>query len=394
VTEQQFDIVIIGGGLNGAALLHALKSSGLRVLMLDSQNFFQHPPSNDSRTLTLSIASQRILQHLQLWSELARHTTMIQKIHVSEQGRFGTACLEHPDHQPLGYVIPIQNLVTGLYQNLDHQQVWAPATVIGYDPEQRRLTIQKNDQICTVRTSIVVAADGSHSTMRTLCNLTVNIKEYGQEALVTYLDLARTQSNIAYERFTQKGPLALLPLAPKRMGVVWSLPPQEAQQMMQMEDAVFMQAIMQGFGYRLGRFVNVGPRMRYPLRQMLMPKSVQGAVVFIGNASHTLHPVAGQGFNLGLRDVAMLAQMVRHQTLHDLTVLTQYQKARDHDQTAIAQLTDGLVSLYANSSLGLRVARQWGLLLLDNNRWLKNNLARYASGLAGVVPDLVCGISL
>lgn len=395
MTDYQVDIVIIGGGLSGAALLQALKPAGLRVLMIDSQDYFQpSSPMTDARSLTLSIASMRILQGLGVWHDIAPTATPIQTIHVSEQGRFGTACLEAPDQQPLGYVIPIQNLVQALYHNLDRQTVLAPATVVAFDSAQRLVTVQMGDKSYSIQASLVVAADGSHSNMRSFCQLPVQIKEYGQHALVTQLHLARAHKNIAYERFTPSGPLALLPLEPKRMGLVWSMSPDDAERMSQWDDRTFLQHLIQVFGYRLGRFVAVGRRTTYPLRQMVMPDTIQGSVVFIGNAAHTLHPVAGQGFNLGLRDVAMLAQMIAQHGLNDPTMLARYQAARQHDQTAIARFTDGLISLYAQSGMGVRTARQLGLLVLDNNRLLKSMLARYASGLAGTVPDLVCGIPL
>ncbi|MGV3740211.1 MAG: FAD-dependent monooxygenase [Gammaproteobacteria bacterium] len=393
--DYQVDIVIIGGGLSGAALLLALIPTGLRVLMVDSQDLFK-PQTNmsDARSLTLSIASMRILQSLNLWQEIAVKATAIHKIHVSEQNRFGTACLESPNQQPLGYVVPIQHLVHILYKNIARNTVLAPATVTAFDSEQRIVTIQKDNKQQTIQATLVVAADGSHSSMRNFCGLAVKIKEYDQYALVTHLNLARAHKNIAYERFTPSGPLALLPLEPKKMGLVWSLSLTEAEQLVTMEDDAFLQKLIQVFGYRLGRFVGVGNRITYPLRQMLMPQTVQGSVVFIGNAAHTLHPVAGQGFNLGLRDVAMLAQIIRQNDLSSPTLLNQYQQARMHDQTAIARFTDGLIALYRGNGLGIRTARQLGLLALDNNRLFKNIVARYASGLAGVVPDLVCGIPL
>lgn len=395
MADYQADIVIIGGGLSGATLLHALAPTGLRVLMVDSQDLFKPQIyHSDARSLTLSIASMRILQSLDLWSEIVIKATPIHKIHVSEQKRFGTACLEAPDKVAIGYVVPIQHLVQILYKNLPQEPVLAPATVTAFDAQQRIVTIQKAGKQETIQATLIVAADGSQSSMRNFCDLPVQIKEYRQHALVTHLDLARRHQNIAYERFTSSGPLAILPLEPKRAGLVWSLSLEEAEEMMQVTDEVFLQRLMSVFGYRMGRFVGVGKRVTYPLRQMLMPQTVQGAVVFIGNAAHTLHPVAGQGFNLGLRDVAMLAQVICSGQLQDPNMLVQYQQARQHDQTAIARFTDGLIALYGHKNLGLKAARQLGLVFLDNNRVLKSLLARYASGLAGIVPDLVCGISL
>lgn len=395
MADYQVDVVIIGGGLSGATLLHALAGSSLRILMIDSQDFFEPQlTTQDARSLTLSLASLRILQHLDLWTGLAAHVTPIHTIHVSEQGRFGTACLEGPTQAPIGYVVPIHQLVQTLYQGLDRSQVWAPATVTAFDVEQRRVTVQKGTECHQVHARLVVAADGSHSSMRGLCNMPVQVKDYAQHAVVTQVDLARAHQHIAYERFSTWGPLALLPVAPKRMGVVWSLTPELAQQMVASSDREFLQALREAFGYRLGRFTGVGTRMTYPLRQMIMQTPVYAdTVVFIGNAAHTLHPIAGQGFNLGLRDVAMLAQALKQADLSDPSLLAGYQAARQHDQTAIARLTDGLIALYSHHGLGTRISRQLGLLVLDNNRLLKRIVARYASGLAGIVPDLVCGIS-
>ncbi len=393
MADYQVDILIIGGGLNGAAMLRALAPTGLRMMLVDGHDYSKSQSDDaDSRSLTLSTASMRILRGLGVWSEIESTVAPIHKIHVSEQGRFGTACLEGHAQDPLGYVIPIQDLVRVLYQTIDRQALLVPASVIAFDPEQRMATVQCGEKRYTVQAALFVAADGSQSSMRTLCQLPVTVKEYGQHALVTNLSLARAQQGIAYERFTTTGPLALLPTGHKRMGLVWSMLPTEAERLLALSDQEFIQHLTRVFGYRVGRIEHVGRRMTYPLRQMLMPDAVSGSVVFIGNAAHTLHPVAGQGFNLGLRDVAMLAQMITKIGLADPTLLAQYQAARQHDQKAIAHLTDGLITLYSHSNIGVKMARQFGVLILDNNRLLKRVLARYASGLAGIVPDLVCGI--
>jgi 2-octaprenyl-6-methoxyphenol hydroxylase len=155
----------------------------------------------------------------------------------------------------------------------------------------------------------------------------------------------------------------------------------------------FLKALQQTFGYRLGRFIQVGRRVLYPLKQVIMPQTVSNSVVFIGNAAHTLHPVAGQGFNLGLRDVATLAQYIAKEGL-STTMLRHYQQARHHDQAVITRLTDNLVGLFTHQLPGLSIARGLGLMTLDNSTLLKKLLSRYARGFGGVIPDLVCGIPL
>lgn len=394
MADYDVDILIVGGGLMGACLMLALSNVGFRVMLVEQTPFLDNATANfDARSLALSPASVRILQMLDVWPLLFKWVTPIEKIHVSEQGCFGSAHLHGKSENPLGYVVEMQYISHALHQLLDPKQIITPGQLIALDAHKGLATIARADGNVTVQAHLIVAADGSNSSARTLCNLQTKVKDYAQSAIVSNIGLARAHQQIAYERFTASGPLALLPLADCRSALVWAVSPKEAQHLQTMPDTEFLKTLQRAFGYRLGRFVRVGQRITYPLRQVVISEQVVGKVVFVGNAAHTLHPVAGQGFNLGLRDVAMLAQCIALDGLNS-KALQRYEQSRRHDQTIITRLTDGLIELFSSQLPGLALARTIGLMAMDNSSVLKNTLARYARGFGGIIPDLVCGIAL
>jgi 2-octaprenyl-6-methoxyphenol hydroxylase len=219
------------------------------------------------------------------------------------------------------------------------------------------------------------------------------MKDYQQDAIVANVGLSRSHQQVAYERFTDSGLIALLPMTERRAALVWALDSDKAQASIKLSDTAFLKTLQQTFGYRLGRFVKVGKRTRFPLRQVVMNPSIAWPYVFVGNCAHTLHPIAGQGFNLGLRDVALLAQYILEKGLCP-AMLEAYQAARCKDQNTIAHFTDGLVELFQKKWPFLGVFRGAGLLLLDNLPPLKQALAYRAQGFMESPPNLVCGIPL
>ena len=394
MADYDVDILIVGGGLMGACLMLALSNVGFRTLLIEQTPFLDNATANfDARSLALSPASVRILQMLNVWPLLYKWVTPIEKIHVSEQGCFGSAHLHGNPENPLGYVVEMQYISHALHQLLDPKQIITPGQLIALDANKGLATIARADRNVTVQAHLIVAADGSNSSARTLCGLKVRSKDYAQCAIVSNIGLARAHQQIAYERFTASGPLALLPLTDLRCALVWAVSPKEAQHLQTMPETEFLKTLQRAFGYRLGRFIRVGQRVTYPLRQIVISEQVVGKVVFVGNAAHTLHPVAGQGFNLGLRDVAMLAQCIAFDGLNS-KALQRYEQSRRHDQTIITRLTDGLIELFSSQLPGLALARTIGLMAMDNSSVLKNTLARYARGFGGIIPDLVCGIAL
>lgn len=394
MADYDIDILIIGGGLMGASLMLALSNAGFNVLLVDKKSFSNDTDLDfDARSLALSPASKRILDMLNVWSLLHDFVTPIQTIHVSEQRCFGSARLHSEPDNPLGYVVEMQHISRALHQLLNADQLIVPGQLTALDENEGLATIKTPTGHVTIQARLIVAADGSDSYARTLCGLKTKIKDYAQCAVVANIGLARNHHNHAYERFTTTGPLALLPLTHLRAALVWAVEPKEAQRLQALDEREFLAHLQRAFGYRLGRFVRVGERVSYPLRQVLISEQVVGRVVFVGNAAHTLHPVAGQGFNLGLRDVAMLAQCLVREGLN-AEALNSYLQSRRHDQTAITRLTDGLIELFTSQLPGLGLARAMGLIAMDNTPLLKNTLTRYARGFGGIIPDLVCGIAL
>ncbi|KTC94078.1 FAD-dependent monooxygenase [Legionella erythra] len=394
MSDEQVDILIVGGGLIGAALMLALANSPYRVMIVEALPYSTRLKDDfDTRTLALSPASVTILKILKLWPVISPDATPITTIHVSEQGRFATTRLQGTEGTPLGYVVPLQSIHRALHPLLKPQQVLAPAKLIAWDNDQRLAMIEDEQGLRQIKTHLLIAADGGQSTVRQLLNLPVRSKNYHQHAVIANIGLNRDHHQVAYERFTRNGPLALLPMTNRRSALVWCLPPAEAEAVSRLPEPQFLQRLQQTFGYKLGRFIKVGQRGVYPLKQLVMPETAHWPVLFVGNAARTLHPVAGQGFNLGLRDMAALAQVIVKQGINP-AMMEQYQAMRSHDQRAIIQFTDGLVSLFGSRMPGVGFGRNLGMMMMDNMPLLKSMLSHYARGYAGVVPDLACGITL
>ncbi|MCA0402443.1 MAG: FAD-dependent monooxygenase [Proteobacteria bacterium] len=391
--KTDLDILIVGGGLTGAILVYALKNSGYSVLAVDSHDLNAKLDADfDARSIALAPSSVAILQNLGIWPLLSK-AEPINHIHVSEQYRFGKAHLHSATNEALGYVVEMQAFNEVLIKLIDKKQLMAPAKLTYLDKTQGLVKIVKDGQELELRAKLIVAADGSDSLVRKLANLDVKVKEYKQTALVANIGLKRPHQNIAYERFTSTGPLALLPMSSDRMSLVWALDEKEAKRLTEIKEDDFLKLLQKNVGYRLGRFIKVGKRFNFPLRQMVMPKVVDWPLIFIGNAAHTLHPVAGQGFNLGLRDVAMLLQCLAEQGINENMAL-KYQELRAKDVKTIIRFTDSLVDIFTSRFPGLPLARNLGLMAMDNIPYLQNELKRRARGFAGHVPDLVCGIKL
>lgn len=395
MADQDVDILIIGGGLTGSSLMLALKDTGYRALLVESQPFSSQQQAHfDARSFALSPSTVRILQMLNLWALLAPHACPIHSIHVSERSAFGSARLKNEACLPLGYVVEMQHMNHALHQHLDLNDVIAPAKLVAFDQANGIATLTQGQGVITVKAKLIVAADGADSSVRQFCGVEAKKKDYGQQAIVANIGLSRSHQGIAYERFTSSGPLALLPMNHNRASLVWALPIDEANTVLAMNDRLFLSTLQRTFGYRLGRLTQVGRRQSFPLQQVITSKNRElPNVVFIGNAAHTLHPVGGQGLNLGLRDVAMLAQCIVQKGFNQ-TMLMAYHQERSRDQKNIIQLTDGLIQLFGSQLPGMAFARRTGIVVLDQIAIFKRILIRYTSGFSGITPDLVCNIPL
>lgn len=391
MADSQIDILIIGGGLTGAALMLSLANLGLSTLLIEAKPFSSQVQADfDARTLALAPATTNILKTLNIWPLLQAEAAPINTIHVSERRSFGAVRLCGEKNAPLGHVVEMQHIGRALHQLLDHQRVIAPASLIALDSLNNIATINTVQGERTIQARLIVAADGSDSSVRRLCQLSIQKKYYRHHAITANIGLARPHQNQAYERFTKDGPIALLPMNGLRASLVWSLAPEKAHQLMMSSESEFLKTLQYTFGYRLGRLIKTGQRAVFPLQSMFMPKQVVGNIVFVGNAAHTLHPVAGQGFNLGLRDIATLAQCIANDGINP-DMLQNYEKLRWYDQTVITRFTEGLINLYTSKIPGLATVRGTGLVAMNNLPWLKNILGHYAKGFAGIVPDLACG---
>lgn len=402
------DVLIAGGGMVGASLAVALGDLPLRVTLVEAiPAGAPGQPSFDARTTALSRGSQHILATLGIWPAVAAQAAAIQRIHVSERGRFGTTVIDGDDDggEPLGYVLENRLLGAALWRALGDSAnvtVRAPAAVgmVAGADDALAVTVQEGGVSRVLRARLVVVADGARSPLRASLGIAARIRPYGQVAIVGNVAVAGTGRNphggaLAFERFTPDGPLALLPAGPGRYVFVLARQAADATAVADLPDAAFLELLQEEFGYRLGRFERVGARSSYPL-ELVEAKAVTAArVAVVGNAAHGLHPVAGQGYNLGLRDVAVLAELLAATTGADPgrpELLAHYAAWRRPDQRRVVNFTDGLVRLFNRRGLG--PLRGLGLQLFDATPGAKGLLARETMGLGGRRTRLARGLPL
>jgi 2-octaprenyl-6-methoxyphenol hydroxylase len=406
---QPFDIVVVGGGMVGASLAVALAPLGLRVALVEAvAHDSASQPSFDERTTAMSNGSRRILETLGVWPGVASIATPIRKIHVSDQGRFGIARIDAAEQglAAMGHVVPNRALGAALWARLRDSSVsvWCPAEVSRITPGERAvaLEIAGTNGPVRIETQLVVAADGVQSAVRSVFGIDAEIRDYRQTAIVTTVLPQRFHDHVAFERFTPAGPLALLPLEGGRCTLVLTLSPASAQAAMAWSDGEFLAEVQRRFGFRLGRFLKVGRRVPYPLSLTRAARTSAGRCVIVGNAAQGLHPVAGMGFNLGLRDVASLAELIaerRHQADFDAgaaSLLAEYDAWRAADRGGVIAFTDGLVRMFANPLGIVQRLRNVGLLVFDLLPPAKAALSRLSTGTGGGarVPKLARGVAL
>lgn len=413
--ETDYDIAIVGGGMVGVSLAIALgrMNPAPRIVLIEAQDYTRHlPPSFDSRTIALAYSSRQIFDALQLWQPLvAQGITPIKTIHISDRGHAGLTHLRASEQhvEALGYVVENRLLGQVLYEALmalTQVTVLAPAELqamsIGSDYAELR-GVQQGKPL-DIRTKLVVAADGTNSFVRQYLSVAQRHWDYHQSAVIANIACDQPHNNIAYERFTNTGPMALLPLSgiddnPHRFGLVWTVPSARTQAMLNMPDDEFAAQLQKRFGNRAGKFLRIGHRHAYPLGHTQIQEHVRHRLAFIGNAAHTLHPVAGQGFNLGLRDVAALAQVIREamiagQDPGDLSRLQAYARWRRRDLIQTSLFTDSLVRVFSTDFLPLVVARNLGLFTMECFAPLRNRLTRHAMGYVGRASLLARGLGL
>lgn len=406
-TTFTHDVIIVGGGLAGASLAVALAPTGLRMAVVEAMPWqVDSHPSYDDRTVALALGSQRILTAMGVWPRIAGGVCPIEAIHVSDAGHTGVAHLAAAQMQveALGYVVEVRALGAALYAALttaSNIQLYCPAalTALTQDSAGVAATIRDALGTQTLRAPLLVGADGGRSQVRTFIGVQTQNKPYSQVAIVSTVTPALPHGNIAYERFTADGPLAFLPMTDNRCAVVWSTPTTQVEARLGLPEAEFLAQLERGLGERLGALTRLGRRAHYPLARLQVQDAARGRTVLVGNAAHTVHPVAGQGFNLGLRDIAVLAEMLADaaRTRSDLgapDLLTRYAARRRRDHVAVGAFTDGLIRLFSNRFGPLVLARNLGLLAVEASPWAKRALLRRTMGLSGDLPRLARGIAL
>lgn len=388
---SRFNLAIVGGGLVGASLALALqagaKARGWKIVLIEPfAPGDTYQPSYDARSSALSFGARQIYERLGLWQEISRRAEPILQIQVSDKGRFGAARLSSMQEgvPALGYVVENAWLGQCLWQGLDKDVIsWrVPAEVKHMQalPEGYRLTLNDETQ---VDCDLAVLADGGRSSLREQLGIGVRTTPYDQSALIANITPGEAHCGQAFERFTEEGPMALLPLPENRCALVWTRKPEEIKRLMALDDRSFLTELQGVFGYRLGALKQVGVRHTYPLSLIEAEEQVRAHLVVLGNAAHSLHPIAGQGFNLSLRDAASLAEalLASDAMPGDLATLQAYRDRQRLDQKLTVGFSDQVTRLFGSQQPVITAGRNIGLLGLDLLPSAKSWFARQAMGL-------------
>ncbi|MBO1281843.1 2-octaprenyl-6-methoxyphenyl hydroxylase [Acinetobacter nosocomialis] len=400
---MQQQVIIVGGGMVGLSLSLMLAKANIAVKLLeavkypnyDDQNVAPYHSSFDARNTALSRRSVQIYQKLGLWYALQQHATPILQVHITEQGSFGKARLVAEQEKVESFGQVIENAWLGrvlltqvrqqpLIELIDGVQV----TALTQDAEQVHIEAQRGDELLKLESKLLIAADGRDSFCRQAVGVGVDVHDYDQVAIVTTVQTSKPHEQVGFERFSALGPLALLPLPGEyRRSVVWPVKKgTEDEWLGEENDQHFLDALQKTYGDRAGKFEKTGKRFSYPLSQVLAHKQAVGRVILMGNAAHTIHPVAGQGFNLCLRDADVLLRYLVNQlsTSDDIgnpDNLLAYEQSRLSDQQRVIKFCDTVVRGFSNQNPLLKLIRNTGLIAFDVIPGVKPLVANYAMGL-------------
>ena len=402
--EHDCDIAIVGGGLNGPALALAAAQVGLRVIVLDATS---HKPRKnakfDGRAYALALASKRLLAAVGVWENVAQDAEPMLNIRVSD-GHAGVGAspffmdFDHAELEegPMGYMVEDRHLRYALQAAMQtspliEYRLATRVTGQSTGPEGVTLSLANNQKITT---RLLVGADGRQSGTAARAGITYTGWQYGQTALVCAVEHDRPHGGVAHQFFMPAGPMAVLPLSARRSTVVWSEKTDSATVIKTLDDAAFLDVLRPRFGDFLGDIALTGGRFSYPLGMMIAKSYITSNVALIGDAAHGVHPIAGQGLNAGLRDVAALIQVLseakqRGEDFASQPVLARYQLWRRFDATALAVATDGFNRLFSNDSPILRLGRDLGMGMLNAMPKVRRGILREAAGLTGDLPDLM-----
>ncbi|MDE0714337.1 MAG: 2-octaprenyl-6-methoxyphenyl hydroxylase [Gammaproteobacteria bacterium] len=404
-TPQEFDLIVVGAGQAAASLAAALRGSGLRTAVVERWPLeHDKQPSYDDRTVALTWSARRIYEGIGVWSAISGEAEPIRDIHVSDRGGFGMTHLSHrhAGTPALGYVVPTRVLGGALLASMesaDSVTLYCPAraTELRVTGDRGHLALEQDGQTVNLSAPLVVVADGGRSGLAG--GEDSHPKPYPQQALLSIVTTDRPHRGRAWERFTGEGPLAMLPLSGNRLAVVWTSMPKNLASRQAMDDDGFVLHLQRTFGDRAGNLERPSARKAYPLHRSHLRHPARDRRVVLGNAAHTVHPVAGQGFNLGLRDVAVLAELVFRARLagRDIgseVLLQEYNDLRRRDTFMVRQFTHSMVTLFCADLPGARLARNLGLKGVELFPPAKRFLLRRTMGLAGPLGLLARGLPL
>jgi 2-octaprenyl-6-methoxyphenol hydroxylase len=397
VREKDYDVIISGGGAVGLTLaLGLVQTTNLRIGIIEPNpaNIESQRGKTDSRVIALSMGSKRFLSKLGV--DKSEHETPIRTVHVSDRGHLGHTRLHHNDYQvdALGYVIRLNHLTERLTETLNacRQDIrfFSAERIesIASNTFKKTLLLQSGN---TITTRLLVVAEGADSKTKAMLGMDTNTISYQQSAIIFTVTSDQEPTDVAYERFTQSGPLAMLPM--ERMGqhqsqfsVVWVVDNQQTQQLMTLGDERFLMRLQSEFGYRAGNFVSVSSRFSLSVDLKETQDSLDHRSVLVGNSAQTLHPIAGQGLNLGLRDVENLISQLKQAHLYqsdpgDYQLLRAFKKTRRLDRQKTILATDALVRFFSNNNALLTKVRNFGLISLNFLPDIRENIAIHAMGL-------------